>query len=93
MEKWKENWYEGRKRWKTMPKWLRQELPDIKKSTAAAWIYRRYDISLREFFKDYPVWHWFVIDNSRYLLSQFTGSSSAVSVFAFPFKNQIGRTA
>ena len=34
-----------------MPKWLRQELPDIKKSTAAAWIYRRYDISLRDFLK------------------------------------------
>ena len=51
MEKWNENWYEGRKRWKTMPKWLQQELPDIKKSTAAAWIYRRYDISLRDFLK------------------------------------------
>ena len=34
-----------------MPKWLQQELPDIKKSTAAAWIYRRYDISLRDFLK------------------------------------------
>lgn len=34
-----------------MPKWLRQELPDIKKSTTAAWIYRRYDISLRDFLK------------------------------------------
>ena len=34
-----------------MPKWLQQELPDIKKSTAAAWIYSRYDISLRDFLK------------------------------------------